>query len=350
MSIITDKDKDNKTQVKEKVFKGGRKEVSKIVKLRYSFDTNAFKIINFKTLPEIALPMGSSERATHTILSHPAMLESVMPRVINSNPGSKNSNWDEDLAYFFDSMHVDIPLEGKTLEIGFVYNINDKSRKEDIMSLAAEHNITSSEGLAKFVEGVNKKGEPNVEVYDKYMYGYPIDAKHFIIYAYTFDHQPVANSAKDIVSKSKNIMYWIEDPEEHAAKKRADSQLKGEAMKQFVKLLTDASKKEMVILAIRGTLEGMDEDVDKDNYLQEVITSDPGSLVEACNDKLLQHKSFVRLLIDKGLFTEMENKVIYETTDPTKVIGNNMKEAIAFMSNTNNDQYVNTLRLSIKTM
>jgi hypothetical protein len=319
------------------------------IQIMYAFNTNAFLVINKQYLPGIAPPIGSSKTATDAILRNYKELEAIMPMVLNASPNNKETDFNKEVKYYFDSFHVNIPEIGLKLQIGFIYDITDKSKIEDINYIMKLHNLKDANGLADFVEG-EKNGVWNVPFEERYKYGTPIKAEDFIIYRYCQYYSLVANKPEDLIGKSKKIRYYIHDPETTRIEEKRTAGIKTKAFQAFTELITDTAKVDSVILNIAGTLSGLSDITDKHLYLQNYLAGNAEHFLSVYNDKSLTTKALINQLIDKSIFTKLENNVIFETADSSNLIGNNMLEAVAYFNNKLNEDKVNRFKLSLKTL
>lgn len=323
---------------------------SRIVKLEYSFNTNAFLAVNKNYLPNLNPPIGETGRATKAILSNFEELRLVMPHVINTSPDNKDTDFHKAVKYYFNSFDLRIPDGGREMEIGFIYDIDDDTpiRQKHISETMKNYKLNDANDLADWVEG-QKNGKDNVEYKYRYRYGRPINPEDYINNRYFDEHVYVANKPEDIVGKSTKIRYFVNDPE--AAKKEARklSGIRTQAMKLLVDCFTDENKTEAMVLNIRGTLSGMDDQSDMHLFLQDYIATSPDKFIEMFTDKTLSTKAEIYLMIDKNILSKV-NSLIYETAESSNVIGNDMGEAVAYFNNKKNEDKINKLRHALKTL
>jgi len=162
--------------------------------------------------------IGSSISAVNNLLANGDELKVLMRTVLGVDPNSNSSNWDKIVRNYWDSLSVDVHPNGKNLEIGFIYDLDDPERKSSIAKLKNDvKSINNDTALKDYVTGFSKEGRPNVPDNKKYLYAQPINPQDWLLYRYCVGidgkgYRDVANDLKS-VENSPHIRFYIFDEE-----------------------------------------------------------------------------------------------------------------------------------------
>lgn len=327
--------------------------VSRIVRIEWKYNPSAFEKMNKEVLSEPHRKVGSGITAVNKILVQSEMLRFLMPIILGTDPSSDKVNWDAIVKNYWDSLSVDVPDGGKTLETGFEFSLDDIKREKFIQKLVKDNNIKSDEDLASFVMGY-KGDKPNVVEEEKWKYGNPINVEDYLLWRYVINYRPVANSVKD-VNKSPNIRFYLYTQEERDVAKKATMKLKQAALNEYMKFVQNASiddYNDVLSLLTPDSIKDIvkEKDLDeKQSVIMETATSNPKHFIEIIQDKSLKTKSTIQRMISFGILKQLSGStVIVESADPTVTVGNNMDEAINFFNNEKNKVKLNELTAKYK--
>lgn len=331
------------------------KTVNRKVEILWKYNPSTFEKMNKDVLGEPFRKVGSSITAVNKIISNEnsAMLRFLMPSFLGIDPDSKDVNWDSHIKNYWDSLSVDISSGGRNLETGFSFSLDDNRRSTYIEKLAKENNIKSDEDLADFVMGF-KGSKPNVPEEYKWKYGEPLNTEDYLLWRYVLNYKHVANDITDI-NKSPNIRFYLHTQEDRDKIKKDAAKLKREALTAYTEFVNNASIDDyndvLSILtpdSIRDIVSNKDLD-DKQSVLMEQAINEPKKFIELVKDKNLKNKATIQRMIAFGVLKQLPGStVIVESADPSVIIGNNMDEAITFITNEKNKVKLNELTAKYK--
>lgn len=323
-------------------------EIKRKVEIRWKYNPSAFDKINNNVLGESLNKIGSGVTAVSKMITgiNGEMLRMVMPTILNADAESREVNWDARVKDYWDSLSVSIPSGGKILETGFNFSISDYKRREFIKAL----DVKTDKELADYVMS------SKVEEQERWKYGEPINPSDYLLWRYCFVYRHVANSFLD-VNKSPNIRFYLYTPEERDKARKAELKAKNDSLKAYMKFIDKAELDDyndilsiLVPNDIRDIVSNKDIE-EKQASLMDIVTSKPDVFVSTVSDKSLKLKATVARLSAFGVIKQLPNSTVYvEAADPSVVIGNNMNEAVTFLSNDKNKVKINELTAKYKSI
>lgn len=310
--------------------------ISRKVTIQWRLNPTPFTKINAAALGEHTRKIGSSISGVSKMMSNALEQEAIMKTVIGADPRSMTSNWTKLLQTYWDSLSVEIPMSGKSLETGWIFDY-DASDKVDVIAKLPK-TVKDDKSLAKHVMSVVSEG-------DKYKYGVPIDPAEYMLWRYCLVYRDVANSHED-VNKSGHIRFYLYSQEEIESSRKSKFTTKKKAMETFIQLLADKDKVDNIVyIAISDnsmivpegkTFNTLDE-TDKHMMLEAFLTNKPTEFVNMAEDINLNIKAIIERYIFTNIFKRLTNSsVIVDAANSSIVIGNNIDEAVSYMSNETN--------------
>lgn len=203
--------------------------------------------------------------------------EALLPELIRVNPTSPT--WEKSVSDYFNDISVQVPEDGKKLEIGFKY-------------------LTEEDRVA---------GEA-APVTERTQYGYPINVADYVLYRYCLVYGRVANDYNDI-HKSPKIRFYIYDPQLEVKTLRQKTQIRQTAYAHYLSISNDMTTMKN-ILEVQNNV-GVANDLVA-TTVEEFAVNDPESYLRVVNDKRLAMKAFMHRALYAGILTRMDNtEVIY---------------------------------------
>ncbi|KAF5080376.1 hypothetical protein DSECCO2_120180 [anaerobic digester metagenome] len=333
-------------------------EYNRRVDLLWKYNKSAFSKLNDKVLDESFRLVGSSVSGVNKIISNGEMIRMLMPEILGISPDTRDINWDAKVKDYWDSLRVVVPGGGLRMETGFNFDINDYRRQKYITKLIENNpkaNIKTDEDLANFVMG-EKNDIPNVDELEKFKYGHPIDTFHYLLWIYCLNYRDVANTASD-ANKSNNIRFFLHTQAEEDKIKKSQLKLKKDALTKAMDFLNKASKDEiddLLALITPDSIRDIVKNKDAENKQGTILTeasANCSKFIETVDDKNLKHKAIINRFEAFGVIKKLPGTTVYvESADPSVTIGNNMNEAITFITNEKNANKVNELTAKYKSI
>lgn len=319
--------------------------ISKKLRIMRKPKVSEFLTANFKVLGDIgSKKIGGSINAEAAMLVNSEELASYVPLLIGISPTSPD--WGKALDNYVRSLSVVIEDNGKEIEIGFVFDITDITKKEAINVYRKDNNLedASEEDLVAHICA-------NVHRNYFWKYGRPIEAKDYYLWRYCQNYRAVANTLKDVDDTSLSIRFYILDEEELAKDQQSAFKLKNAANKMYFEILNKPED-------VRAVLFLMDKGdkvlTAKDNealmmILDQAKDENVGVFMKAAKnldkrrDEVFIEECVARAILQKAPHSNM----IVDSADGT-VIGANVKEAAAFLNLPANLKIKNTLEGVLK--
>lgn len=329
--------------------------ISRKVNLLWKYNPTAFELINKDVLGEQYRKIGSSVSAITKILQYPDMLRLLMPQLLGIDPDSNDVNWDRQVKHYWDSLSLDIPSGGKIFETGFNFSLDDFTRQKYIDKLVSEQPIKTDKQLAEYVMGY-QGDTPNIPEELRWRYGSPIVVEDYLHWRYMLNYKHVANNPDD-VNKSPNIRFYLHTQEDMDRVKKEAFKVKQLALSEYMKFMKTASIDDVNDVLSVLTPDSIkkivsNEDLEeKQMLIMEIVTSSPNKFINIIKDKNIKLRATIERMLAFTILKQLVGStVIVETADPSVVIGNNMDEAINFMSNEKNKVKINELISKYKSL
>jgi hypothetical protein len=270
-----------------------------------------------------------------------------MPVIIGLNPS--DLGWQKAIANYWNSLAVDIPENGKDLEIGFSFDRDDEKRNKYLVPFMTANKLKTDEDLATYVMTSKVPEE------DKYKYGAPIKPEDYLLWVYSKHYRDVANEVDDI-NNSKFIRFYIHDDEIVKLQKEALIDLTIKAQDKFMEVLKSNEAKDKIyntlcVLDPVG-ISSLDKftDNEKRNKLFELFQKDAKLFIDTVDDVNLHTKALIEKLLAKGVLRKITNTdIIVDVEDPSIVLGNTVSETVTWFSIETNkakiSEYKNRLKV-----
>lgn len=301
---------------------------SREISIQWKLNPDAFQIINKTAIVDITRRFGSTINAVNNILIKKELLEMTMPIIIGMN--STDKDWQKTITNYWNSLAVDIPENGKTLEIGFTFDSTDKDRQTYIKDLYSKFKFKNDEEFANYV--MTKVPEE-----DKYRYGTPLNVSDYLLWIYSFHYRDVANTPEDIQKASPFIRFYIHDDLLVKKQKEELTDLAINAQEEYIGLIksNDAKDKIYNILCVLEPslileIEKLN-DKEKQIRLFDLASRESSKFIALTRDNNLHTKALIEKLITKHILRKMSNTdVIVDIEDPSIVLGNTTTEAVTW--------------------
>jgi hypothetical protein len=336
---------------------------------------NAYSNANKDHLLEDGRLIGSSLSGVNKMLSKSGEQKSYMKEVLGISASSPD--WDTRLANYWNSLSVEIPIGGKELEIGFIYDVTDSEKADGIkrfnesnkdISFKSDEdirtyfnnkhsaiveefnsNITKSNKMiderakAEYVNTIFKIKYEKIESVEgeKYKYATPISISDYVLYRYCLVYSHVANEIV-LVDKSKHIRFYLHSEEDIKKARDSRRKLEKERMEAFLEVVKNPDKLRNVMYVLRkGDIVDSTDDSDMDIELNKYSIDHTAKFIATVKMANLDTVALIEEYVSKGLLKRLEGtEIIVDYADPSKVIGNELAEAIVYFNKKENEKSV----------
>lgn len=243
----------------------------------------------------------------------------------------ESQNWEKATKDYWSNITKYIPSgDGLKLEIGFRY-VKKADYEADLAAPEVDGAI------------VNPKGTP-------------INLDDYILWRYCLLYSEVARNVED-VGKSPKIRFYIFSKDKEVKDKTAKLKVKKEAEKLYNQRIGEREWVHHMLTTLVADdkrndkkyqlrdLRNVSED-EKDIALDEYLTLNPTKFLEVGEDRHLETKAFIEQAILNGKLHRIPNTSAIVHDGVT--IGNTMEQAVAFFNNTDNVEWVRTIKAQVK--
>lgn len=312
-----------------------------------------YRKANDKVLPKKRDYIGSSIRSSQILASNRAEVEAYFPQLLGISVN--NENFVTRLKQYLNNIQVPVNELGVTFDCSFRFNHKRdyfafKAREEEIEMVYKKANKQSTKDLrAALAIKINDLN--NLES-EQYAVGSPVNITDYILYRHCLLYRDVAKDTA-LINCDPFVRFYLKDDAKDKERQQKLRQEINNAKRNYIEVIGDDEVFDAVYiqycvvagLPIVNSL--LSERMDKENQLDKFSATEPIKFNSIVKDKDLRIKSLIELLIARGEFVRSQfNQNI--TTQDGEFIGANMKEAIAWAKNPENENVLAAFKNKLK--
>lgn len=312
-----------------------------------------YRKANDKVLPKKRDYIGSSIRSSQVLASNRAEVEAYFPQLLGISVN--NENFVTRLKQYLNNIQVPVNELGVTFDCSFRFNHKRdyfafKAREEEIEMAYKKANKQSTKDLrAALAIKINDLN--NLES-EQYAVGSPVNITDYILYRHCLLYRDIAKDTA-LINCDPFVRFYLKDDAKDKERQQKLRQEINNAKRNYIEVIGDDEVFDAVYiqycvvagLPIVNSL--LSEKIDKENQLDKFSTSEPVKFNSIVKDRDLRIKSLIELLIARGEFIRSQfNQNI--TTQDGEFIGANIKEAIAWAKNPENENVLAAFKNKLK--
>lgn len=312
-----------------------------------------YRKANDKVLPKKRDYIGSSIRSSQVLASNRAEVEAYFPQLLGISVN--NENFVTRLKQYLNNIQVPVNELGVTFDCSFRFNHKRdyfafKAREEEIEMTYKKANKQSTKDLrAALAIKINDLN--NLES-EQYAVGSPVNITDYILYRHCLLYRDIAKDTA-LINCDPFVRFYLKDDAKDKERQQKLRQEINNAKRNYIEVIGDDEVFDAVYiqycvvagLPIVNSL--LSERIDRESQLDKFSTSEPVKFNSIVKDRDLRIKSFIELLIARGEFVRSQfNQNI--TTQDGEFIGANMKEAIAWAKNPENENVLAAFKNKLK--
>lgn len=312
-----------------------------------------YRKANDKVLPKKRDYIGSSIRSSQVLASNRAEVEAYFPQLLGISVN--NENFVTRLKQYLNNIQVPVNELGVTFDCSFRFNHKRdyfafKAREEEIEMTYKKANKQSTKDLrAALAIKINDLN--NLES-EQYAVGSPVNITDYILYRHCLLYRDIAKDTA-LINCDPFVRFYLKDDAKDKERQQKLRQEINNAKRNYIEVIGDDEVFDAVYiqycvvagLPIVNSL--LSEKIDKENQLDKFSTSEPVKFNSIVKDRDLRIKSLIELLIARGEFVRSQfNQNI--TTQDGEFIGANMKEAIVWAKNPENENVLAAFKNKLK--
>lgn len=312
-----------------------------------------YRKANDKVLPKKRDYIGSSIRSSQVLASNRAEVEAYFPQLLGISVN--NENFVTRLKQYLNNIQVPVNELGVTFDCSFRFNHKRdyfafKAREEEIEMTYKKANKQSTKDLRAAL--AIKINDLNSLESEQYAVGSPVNITDYILYRHCLLYRDVAKDTA-LINCDPFVRFYLKDDAKDKERQQKLRQEINNAKRNYIEVIGDDKMFDAVYiqycvvagLPIVNSL--LSERMDKENQLDKFSATEPIKFNSIVKDKDLRIKSLIELLIARGEFVRSQfNQNI--TTQDGEFIGANMKEAIAWAKNPENENVLAAFKNKLK--
>lgn len=312
-----------------------------------------YRKVNDKVLPKKRDYIGSSIRSSQVLASNRAEVEAYFPQLLGISVN--NENFVTRLKQYLNNIQVPVNELGVTFDCSFRFNHKRdyfafKAREEEIEMAYKKANKQSTKDLrAALAIKINDLN--NLES-EQYAVGSPVNITDYILYRHCLLYRDIAKDTA-LINCDPYVRFYLKDDAKDKERQQKLRQEINNAKRNYIEVIGDDEMFDAVYiqycvvagLPIVNSL--LSERIDRESQLDKFSTSEPVKFNSIVKDRDLRIKSLIELLIARGEFVRSQfNQNI--TTQDGEFIGANMKEAIVWAKNPENENVLAAFKNKLK--
>lgn len=312
-----------------------------------------YRKANDKVLPKKRDYIGSSIRSSQVLASNRAEVEAYFPQLLGISVN--NENFVTRLKQYLNNIQVPVNELGVTFDCSFRFNHKRdyfafKAREEEIEMTYKKANKQSTKDLrAALAIKINDLN--NLES-EQYAVGSPVNITDYILYRHCLLYRDIAKDTA-LINCDPFVRFYLKDDAKDKERQQKLRQEINNAKRNYIEVIGDDEVFDAVYiqycvvagLPIVNSL--LSERIDRESQLDKFSTSEPVKFNSIVKDRDLRIKSLIELLIARGEFVRSQfNQNI--TTQDGEFIAANMKEAIAWAKNPENENVLAAFKNKLK--
>lgn len=312
-----------------------------------------YRKANDKVLPKKRDYIGSSIRSSQVLASNRAEVEAYFPQLLGISVN--NENFVTRLKQYLNNIQVPVNELGVTFDCSFRFNHKRdyfafKAREEEIEMAYKKANKQSTKDLrAALAIKINDLN--NLES-EQYAVGSPVNITDYILYRHCLLYRDIAKDTA-LINCDPFVRFYLKDDAKDKERQQKLRQEINNAKRNYIEVIGDDEVFDAVYiqycvvagLPIVNSL--LSERIDRESQLDKFSTSEPVKFNSIVKDRDLRIKSLIELLIARGEFVRSQfNQNI--TTQDGEFIGANMKEAIVWAKNPENENVLAAFKNKLK--
>lgn len=312
-----------------------------------------YRKTNDKVLPKKRDYIGSSIRSSQVLASNRAEVEAYFPQLLGISVN--NENFVTRLKQYLNNIQVPVNELGVTFDCSFRFNHKRdyfafKAREEEIEMAYKKANKQSTKDLrAALAIKINDLN--NLES-EQYAVGSPVNITDYILYRHCLLYRDIAKDTA-LINCDPFVRFYLKDDAKDKERQQKLRQEINNAKRNYIEVIGDDEVFDAVYiqycvvagLPIVNSL--LSERIDRESQLDKFSTSEPVKFNSIVKDRDLRIKSLIELLIARGEFVRSQfNQNI--TTQDGEFIGANMKEAIVWAKNPENENVLAAFKNKLK--
>lgn len=175
--------------------------------------------------------------------------------------------------------------------------------------------------------------------------GQPYNVRDYVIYQWALKHKYVAKNEAELNEQSHK-QYYIHDPIVAAEYENKVVDYKRRAYKEFYKMVENEDEMSRIIRLMSGSNPDNMSKVEKENYIDKLITDSPEKFYSTATDKHLATRSFIAELTTKNIIRKIGNQFYYIE----EKLGDTEEETIMYMNDKKNSQRMIEFKAKLEEM
>lgn len=173
--------------------------------------------------------------------------------------------------------------------------------------------------------------------------GMPVVMSDYLKYRWLLRHKYVADSKEEMLNNPMKDFY-LYDPNKEVKKTNLQIKKKKLAYAEFIKASEDEDRMDMLLRVLDNVNPSKMSAEQKENRLETLATTNPDKFIRFAQDKDLEIRSEIDLMVENGVLRKSGNTYFYID----EIIGDTIDESITFFKNKKNSSHVSDMRAKLK--
>lgn len=312
-----------------------------------------YRQVNDKVMPKKVEYIGSSVRSSQILASNTGEVNAYFPKILGLS--ANNDNFITRLKQYLNNIQVRVDALGVQFDASFrfktraefiAYDVERKKIEEIYNGMPKGNDTDKKKAINYKVDAINTLES------ELYRVGEPVNLEEYIMYRHCLLYSAIAKDTS-LINGNPNIRFYFKDENKEASLQAKRRQEINKAKRNYILLIgdDDAFRSVYIQYCVQRNMAIIpalaDERINQEAQLDKFSVQEPEKFNKICDDKDVKVKSDIELLIARGeLIRSQFNQNI--TTATGEFVGANMKEAIAWYKNPENENVIAAFRNKLK--
>lgn len=314
---------------------------------------SVYRQVNAVSIPDRNDTIGSSVLSGRRLMSSVNEINKYMPAILGISPS--HPDFITRVSKWFGNISLKIPTGGYELNCNFDWDTKEdylkyKIEEEKIEAIYDEADKTTPKLLK---EAIRKRVDSLTSLEaTRALHGMPQNVEHYFTYRHCLLYPHVAKDTA-VIHFDQSVRFYIKDEQKDLYRVKKRQQAANIAKRNYLDILDDSKKFRNVFVCYCASTGnnilvslGLEDEV-KQNMLDTYSMQEPEKFNKLFNNRNIGLQALIEEAVAKGelLRSDINQNII---TPEGNFIGGNMKEAISYLLNPQNEDFKKLLETKIK--
>lgn len=308
--------------------------LKKTITIKYKLAGSVFESINKLAYNTQARSLGTTKSVVHKLLSHPTLLDTILPIIIGNN--NKNSEWEHEKLDYISSIQIPIGANGLILDLNSIFDSASPLYKDAITKYKKDYSVDKDITDANLTKHILENKD--IDPIDYHLYFRYINVRDFLYWLLAINSAEVANKPED-ADKSPNIRFFLYDEKIARTRLLANADNQSKAVNKLIAIRAKEDGEEILrnIAILQNVLPFEDiQSMSKEEIYLELFSyanNHSAEFLAIADNKDIEIQATIKKYIELNVLTLNIDNEIIDASNTELIIGKSMDLAITYFKN-----------------